>query len=189
MKLIFSSPLSWRLEVSHNTLLKSDCHTPWSCVRCHGCRFTHSQFHSKFHSRRHSLRTTLKYTTLVHMCSSYAWTMKPRPRSEWRLGFNSVLPSVFVCCPSFVNFYSFIFFLKMHCLILTKLVCCISKVLMKSLYRSEYFPLFIDMESRAKYFFGAKAIWSKPVVIMATINVQYNVAHIYCYSTFTNPLD
>ena len=36
-------------------------HSPWSRVRCHGCRFTHCQFHS----RRHSLRITLKYTTLV----------------------------------------------------------------------------------------------------------------------------
>ena len=31
-------------------------HTPWSRVRCHGCRFTYSQFHSQCHSRRHSLR-------------------------------------------------------------------------------------------------------------------------------------
>ena len=65
-------------------------HTPWSRVRCHGCRFTHSQFHSQFHSRRHSLRITLKYTTLVCMRSSNAWTMKPWQRSEWRLGFYSV---------------------------------------------------------------------------------------------------
>ena len=65
-------------------------HTPWSRVRCHGCWLTHSQFHSQFHSRRHSLRITLKYTTLVRMRSSYAWTMKPWQRSEWRLGFNSV---------------------------------------------------------------------------------------------------
>ena len=36
---------------------------------------------------------TLKYTTLVHMRSGYmyAWTMKSWQRSEWRLGFNSVL--------------------------------------------------------------------------------------------------
>ena len=63
-------------------------HTPWSRVRCHGCRFSHSQFHSQIHSRRHSLRITLKYTTLVRMRSSndhenIQW-------SEWRLGFNSV---------------------------------------------------------------------------------------------------
>ena len=31
------------------------------------------------------------YTTLVCMRSSNAWTMKPWQRSEWRLGFNSVL--------------------------------------------------------------------------------------------------
>ena len=66
-------------------------HTPWSRVRCHGCWFTHSQFHSQFHSWRYSLRITLKYTTLVRMCSGYAWTMKPWQRSEWHLGFNSVL--------------------------------------------------------------------------------------------------
>ena len=42
-------------------------HTPWSRVRCHGCRFSHSQFHSQFHSRRYSLRITLKYTILVRM--------------------------------------------------------------------------------------------------------------------------
>ena len=64
-------------------------HTQWSRVRCHGCRFTHRQFHSQFHSRRHSLRITLKYTTLVCMRSSNAWTMKPWQRSEWRLGFNT----------------------------------------------------------------------------------------------------
>ena len=34
---------------------------------------------------------TLKYTTLVHMRSSNSWTMKSWQRSEWRLGFNSVL--------------------------------------------------------------------------------------------------
>ena len=65
-------------------------HKPWSRVRCHGsheCWFTHSQFHSQ----RHSLRITLKYTTLVHMRSGYVWTMKSWQRSEWRLGFNSVL--------------------------------------------------------------------------------------------------
>ena len=51
----------------------------------------HSQFHSQFHSRRYSLHITLKYTTLVRMRSSYAWTMKPWQWSKWRLGFNSVL--------------------------------------------------------------------------------------------------
>ena len=65
-------------------------HTPWSCVRCRGCWPTHSQFHSQFLLRRHSLCITLKYTTLVRMRSSYAWTMKPWQRNEWRLGFNSV---------------------------------------------------------------------------------------------------
>ena len=65
-------------------------HTPWSRVRCHGCRFMHSPFHSPLHSRWHSLRISLKYTTLVHMRSSYTWTMKSWQRSEWRLGFNSV---------------------------------------------------------------------------------------------------
>ena len=69
---------------------------PWSRVRCHGCRFTHRQFHSQFHLRWQSLRITLKYTTLVHMRSGYAWTMKSWERSEWRLGFNSVL--VMVVC-------------------------------------------------------------------------------------------
>ena len=38
-----------------------------------------------------SLLITLKYTTLVHMRSGYAWTMKSWQRSEWRLGSNSVL--------------------------------------------------------------------------------------------------
>ena len=66
-------------------------HTLWSRVRFHGCWLTHSQFHSQFHSWRHSLCITLTYTTLVRMRSSYAWTMKPWQRSEWRLGFNSVL--------------------------------------------------------------------------------------------------
>ena len=64
-------------------------HTPWSRVRCHGpheCWFTLCQFHSRFHSRRHSLRITLKYTTLVHMRSGYAWTMKSWQRSEWTFG-------------------------------------------------------------------------------------------------------
>ena len=59
-------------------------HMPWSRVRCHGsheCWFTHRQFHSQFHSRRHSLRTTLKYTTLVCMRSTNAWTTKPWQRS------------------------------------------------------------------------------------------------------------
>ena len=77
------------------TLLKSDVTRRDHVVRCHGsheCWFTHRQFHSQFHLRRHSLRITLKYTTLVHMRSSYAWTMKSWQRSEWRLGFNSVLP-------------------------------------------------------------------------------------------------
>ena len=74
--------------------VKVRCHTPLSHVRCHGsheCWFTHSQFHSQFHLRWHSLRITLKYTTLVHMHSGYAWTMKSWQWSEWRLGFNSVL--------------------------------------------------------------------------------------------------
>ena len=74
-----------------NALIEVRRHTPWSRVRCHGCWLTHSQFHSQFHSRRHSLRITLKYTTLMRMRGSYAWTMKPWQRSEWRLGFNSVL--------------------------------------------------------------------------------------------------
>ena len=38
-------------------------HTPWSRVRCHGCRFTHSRFHSWWYS----LCITLKYTILVRM--------------------------------------------------------------------------------------------------------------------------
>ena len=64
--------------VSHQYAVKVRRHTPWSRVRC------------QFHSRRHSLLITLKYTTLVRMRSSYAWTMKPWQQSEWRLGFNSV---------------------------------------------------------------------------------------------------
>ena len=76
--------------VSHQYAVKVRHHTPWSRVRCHGCWLTHSQFHSHFHSRRHSLRITLKYTTLMCMRSSYAWTMKPWQRSKWHLGFNSV---------------------------------------------------------------------------------------------------
>ena len=84
------------------TLLKSDVTRPWSCVRCHGCWLTHSQFHSQFHSRRHSLRITLKYTTLVPMRSSYVWTMKPWHRSEWRLGLRQridciVLGAKYLC--------------------------------------------------------------------------------------------
>ena len=71
--------------------VKGRRHTPWSRVRCHGCSFTQCQFHSPFHSRRHSLHITLKYTTLVCMRSSNAWTMKPWKRSEWCLGFNCVL--------------------------------------------------------------------------------------------------
>ena len=77
-----------------NTRLKSDVTRRDHVVRCHGsheCWFTHRQFYSQFYSRRHSLRITLKYTTLVHMRSSNAWTMKSWQRSEWRLGFNSVL--------------------------------------------------------------------------------------------------
>ena len=71
-----------------NTLLKSDVrHTPWSRVRCHGS-----------HSRWRSLRITLKYTTLVHMRSGYAWTMKSWQRSEWRLGFNSVYYTLRTVC-------------------------------------------------------------------------------------------
>ena len=72
-------------------------HTPWSRVRCHGsheCWFMHSQFHS----RRHSLRITLKYTTMVRMRCSYAWTMKSWQRSEWHLGFNSVLTMIVLLC-------------------------------------------------------------------------------------------
>ena len=71
----------------YNTLLKSDVTRRDHVIRCHGsqeCWFTHRQFHSQFHSRRHSLRITLKYTTLVHMRSSYAWTRKSWQRSEWR---------------------------------------------------------------------------------------------------------
>ena len=82
----------WRINVQY-TLLKSDVtrRDHVSVVIDAGSR---SQFHSQFHSRRHSLRITLKYTTLVCMRSSNAWTMKPWQRSEWRLGFNSVLAIV-----------------------------------------------------------------------------------------------
>ena len=52
-----------------------------------------SQFHSQFHSRWYSHCITLKYTTLVHMRSGYAWTMKSWQRSEWHLGFNSIFPT------------------------------------------------------------------------------------------------
>ena len=64
--------LVWRHDFYSVYAVKVRRHTPWSRVRCHGCRFTNSQFHSQFHSRRHSLRITLKYTTLVHMRSGYA---------------------------------------------------------------------------------------------------------------------
>ena len=77
-----------RLNLMHVKFLyavKVRRHKPWSHVRCHGCRFTHSQFHS----RQHSLRITLKYTTLVQMRSGYAWTMKQWKRSEWRLGLTA----------------------------------------------------------------------------------------------------
>lgn len=72
-------------------------HMPWSRVCCHGCTlcwFKRSQFHSQFNLRWHSLCITLKSlksTTLVHMRSGNAWTIKPWQHSEWRLGFNSVL--------------------------------------------------------------------------------------------------
>ena len=82
------------------TLLKSDVTRRDHVVRCHGshdCWFTHRQFHGQFHSRRHSLRRTLKSTTLVHMRSGYAWTIKSWQRSEWRLGFNSVYMLVHDC--------------------------------------------------------------------------------------------
>ena len=85
--------MAWPHNMS-NTLLKSDVTHLDHVVCCHGsheCWFTHRQFHSQFHSRRHSLRITLKYTTLVCMRSSNAWTKKSWQRSEWRLGFNSVL--------------------------------------------------------------------------------------------------
>ena len=72
-----------------NALLKSDVTRRDHVSVVMDAGLTHSQFHSKFHSRRHSLRITLKYTRLVRMRSSYAWTMKPWQRSEWRLGFNS----------------------------------------------------------------------------------------------------
>ena len=90
--------LCWK--TNHNTLLKSDVTRRDHVVRCHGsheCWFTHRQFHSQFHSRRHSLRITLKSTTLVHMRSGYAWTMKSWQRSEWRLGFHSVLVNLDHC--------------------------------------------------------------------------------------------
>ena len=85
--------VSWEPEGRYQCAVEVRRHTPWSRVRCdsHGCWLTHSQFHS----RRHSLRITLKYTTLVRMRSSYAWTMKPWQRSEWRLGFNSVYSKMF----------------------------------------------------------------------------------------------
>ena len=63
-------------------------HTPWSRVRYHGCRFTHS----KFHSRRHSLRITLKYTTLVWMRSS--WNRDNGASDVWALTAYSKLRAV-----------------------------------------------------------------------------------------------
>ena len=77
-----------------NTLLKSDVTRHDHVVRCRGsqeCWFTLCQFHCQFNSRWHSLRITLTFTTLVCMRSSNAWTTKPWQRSEWHLGFNSVL--------------------------------------------------------------------------------------------------
>ena len=82
------------------TLLKSDVTRRDHMVRCHrsqecGSRFVN--FDCQFHSRLHSLRITLKSTTLVCMRSSNAWTTKPWQRSEWRLGFNSVLGARLGC--------------------------------------------------------------------------------------------
>ena len=85
--------MTWFTVFWPYTLLKSDVTRRDHVVRCHEsheCWFTHRQFHSQIHSRWHSLRITLKSTTLVHMRSGYAWTMKSWQRSEWR-GFNSVL--------------------------------------------------------------------------------------------------
>ena len=75
-----SSGMGFYVKVWLAYAVKVIRHTPWSRVRCHGsheCWFTHSQFHS----RRHSLCITLKYTTLVCMRSSNAWTMKSWQRS------------------------------------------------------------------------------------------------------------
>ena len=77
--LLGSTVLEYTLEAISNTLLKSDVTRRDHVSRCHGsheCWFTHRQFHSQFHSRRHSLRITLKYTTLVCMRSSNAWTIE-----------------------------------------------------------------------------------------------------------------
>ena len=76
----FWSLLQCAVEVRH--------HTPWPCVRCDGCWFTHSQFHSW----RYSLRITLKSTTLVGMRSGYAWTQTSMTTErKWRTASNSVL--------------------------------------------------------------------------------------------------
>ena len=92
----------WKLLIAllkaPNTLLKSAVTCRDHMVHCHGsheCWFTHRQFHSQFHSRRHSLRITLKYTTLMHMRSSNAWTMKSWQRSEWHFGFISIYRCVY----------------------------------------------------------------------------------------------
>ena len=85
-------------QKSPYALLKSDVtrRDHVSVVMDAGSRIVN--FIYQFHSRWHSLRITLKYTKLVCMRSSYAWTMKPWQRSEWRLGFNSLLS--FLCLVS-----------------------------------------------------------------------------------------
>ena len=86
-----------RINVEHYVIISKSLyavkvrrHKPWSrgpLSWIPGMWFTLCQFHSRWHS----LRITLKSTTLLFMRSSNAWTTKPWQRSEWRLGFNSVL--------------------------------------------------------------------------------------------------
>ena len=87
----------------HNTLLKSDvtrCDHVSVVMDAGSC----SQFHSQIHSRQHSLRITLKYTTLVRMRSSYAWTMKPWQRNNvWALTAYNRDVSKMVNCPQLKN--------------------------------------------------------------------------------------
>ena len=147
------SELWWKYK---HMLLKSDVTCRDHVVCCHGsheCWFTHRQFHSQFHSRWHSLRITLKYTTLVHMRSGYAWTMKSWQRSEWRLGFNSIngCRKPATCSVNCVNYNSFIQIMKFHEFFCSALRCrktgaCRILVLLRYLFE----PLSVDYTRKSQ---------------------------------------
>ena len=68
----------WIIYCSVSTAVytvKDRRHTPWSCVRCHGCRFTHSQFHSRWHSLRINLN-------IQHWCPCAVVTREPWNRDN-----------------------------------------------------------------------------------------------------------